>query len=149
MDHRGATVIGEGIKLRLPENAVQSGDSVNIELQGCIEGPFVLPHDTVLVSPVYRIAPPFVFHEEVMLTIEHFAVLETDEDCDEMVFITSPKMPKITEKTDKAYWKFEVYTKPECAVSSQHGDVCLKHFCLGALGRKLRRSKQIDLLILL
>ena len=149
VDHRGATVVGEGIKLRVPENAVQSGDSVNIELQSCIEGPFVLPHDTVLVSPVYRIAPSFVFHEKVMLTIEHFAVLESDEDCDEVVFITSPKKPKIREKTDKVDWKFEVYAKSECAVRSQHGDVCLKHFCLGALGRRLRRGKQTDLLILL
>ena len=140
VDHRGAQVIGEGIKLRVPENALQSGDSVKIELQGCIKGPFVLPRDTVLVSPVYRVAPPFVFHEEVILTIEHFAVLESDEDCDEMVFITSPTKPKIREKTGEAYWKFQVYAKPECVVRSRHGDVHLRHFCLGALGRRSRRG---------
>lgn len=136
----GATVIGEGISLTVPQYAIQPGDSVPIALQACLDGPFILPDDTVLVSPVYRIAPPCVFHQDVTLTIEHFAELETIEDCNEIVFITSPTKPKIRPHKEEAYWKFRILdTKPECTPKSQRGNIHLRHFCLGALGRRLTR----------
>ena len=140
VDHKGAVITGEGIRLNVPEYAVQSGDSIPIELQACLDGPFVLPKDTVLVSPVYRIAPPCAFRQAVTLTIEHFAELNSPEDCDDMFFISSPTKPKIRKHKDEAYWKFKVYTKPVCTPRSQHGDVHLSHFCLGALARRLSRG---------
>lgn len=140
VDSNGATITGEGIRLTVPQYAIQPGDSVTIALQACLDGPFVLPDDTVLVSPVYRIAPPCIFRQDVILTIEHFAELETLEDCNEIVFITSPTKPKLRPHKEEAYWKFKnLHIKPECKPKSQRGNIYLSHFCLGALGRRLTR----------
>lgn len=140
VDSKGGTVIGEGIQLDIPENAIVSGDSVEIALQGCLGGPFLLPSDIILASPVYRIAPPCAFRQEVVLTIEHFAQLELARDCEDMVFITSPTKPKIR-KT--AQWKFRIseQARLECELRSQKAKLHLRHFCLGAIGRRKRNGK--------
>ena len=138
---KGAIIKGEGIKLSIPEGAIRPGDEVPIALQGCIGGPFVFPDGIVPVSPVYRIAPPCVFHQEVILTIEHFAELQSHEDCEEMVFITCPTKPKIKKRKGEPYWKFRISSAHlDCTPRGQHGDIRLTHFCLGALGRKLGRG---------
>ena len=143
VDDKGGTVIGEGIQLDIPENAIVSGDSVDIALQGCLGGPFLLPSGITLVSPVYRIAPPCVFRQEVVLTIEHFAQLELARDCEEMVFITSPTKPKIRQKAAQAQWKFRIseHARLECELRSQKAKLHLRHFCLGAIGRRKRKGK--------
>lgn len=135
----GATIKGEGIQLEVPKNALVPGDSIEIELHGCLGGPFILPEDVVLVSPVYRLAPPCAFREDVVLTIEHFGVLESPEDCDEIVFITSPTKPRIR---DQAYWKFCVYNKVQlkCEIGSRYVNLLLRHFCLGGVARRKMRG---------
>ena len=60
VDFNGDTIKGEGIELTVPKFAVQTGDSVKIELQGCPGGPFKFPDGITPVSPVYQIAPPFI-----------------------------------------------------------------------------------------
>ena len=140
VDSNGATVMGEGIRLIVPQYAIRPGDSVPIALQACLDGPFILPDGIVLVSPVYRIAPPCAFRQDVILTIEHFAELETLDDCNEIVFITSPTKPKIRPHKGEAYWKFKILDiKPKCTPRSHRGNVYLSHFCLAALGRRLTR----------
>ena len=141
IDCNGGVVTGEGIELKVPKNAIELGDSVKIELQGCLGGPFKFPKDITPVSPIYRIAPPFVFHQEVTLKMEHFAVLESPDDCKEMVFISSPTKPKMRKHKDTplSYWKFRVLSQPECTPGSRHGLVRLSHFCFGGLGRRIFR----------
>lgn len=140
VDSNGGTVIGEGIQLDIPENAIVPGDSVHIALQGCLGGPFLLPSDITLASPVYRIAPPCAFRCEVVLTIEHFAELESAEDCKDIVFITSPTKPKIHKS---AQWKFRVcdQARLECELRGRKVKLHLRHFCLGAVGRRKRNRK--------
>ena len=152
VDCNGGTIVGEGIELNVPENAIQPGDSVEIELQGCLGGPFKFPNGITPVSPVYRIAPPFVFHREVTLKIEHFAVLESPDDCEDIVFISSPTKPKIRKHKETPCWKFRIYSHPECASRGRYGIIRLTHFCFGALGRQLRRGMyffRFSLLILI
>ena len=136
VDCNGGTITGEGIELIVPRNAIKSGDSVKIELQGCLGGPFKFPKDIMPVSPIYRIAPPFVFHQEVTLKMEHFAVLESPDECEEMVFISSPTKPRMRKHKETPYWKFKVFGQLECAPRSRHGVVQLTHFCFGGLGRR-------------
>ena len=139
VDSNGATVIGEGIQLDIPEFAIVSGDSVEIALQACLGGPFLLPSDITLASPVYRIAPPCAFRHDVVLTIEHFAQLESASDCEDIVFITSPTKPEIRKV---ANWKFHVYDQArlECELRGQKVKLHLRHFCLGAIGRRKRNG---------
>lgn len=136
VDSKGTTIKGEGIQLKIPENAIEPGKLVDIAIQGCIDGPFVLPDDIVLVSPVYLFTPSHEFLEDVTLTIEHYAELESDEDCGDVYFITSPTKPEIQKDgEEEVHWEFSVYAQPDCTPRGQHAKLYLRHFCLGALAK--------------
>lgn len=132
VDRKGATITGEGVKLFIPEGAVPSTDKVDILLQSCLGGPFVLPDDYVFASPVFLFSPPFAFHREVVLTIEHFACLDTDEDCNEIAFFTSKTKPTISK--NEPYWYFHQYGEPKFQRRSRFGTIHLRHFCFGGFG---------------
>ena len=146
MDSKGGTITGEGIQLKIPENAIKPGKPVSITIQGCLDGPFVLPDDTVLVSPIYLFAPPRIeFYQDVILTIEHFAELESDEDCSDVYFITSPTEPEVPKDgEEEVHWEFSVYAQPECTPRGRYGKLHLRHFCLGALAKIFRIGMHID-----
>ena len=149
VDCNGGVIKGEGIELTVAKNAIEPGDSVKIELQGCLGGPFKFPKHITPMSPIYRIAPPFVFHQEVTLKMEHFAVLESPDDCEEMVFISSPTKPKMRKHKETPYWKFRVFGQPECASKSRYGVVRLTHFCFCGLGRRMFKRGMCTCTILL
>ena len=143
VDRRGATITGEGIILIVPEGAVPSTDQVVISLQGCLGGPFVPPDDYIFASPVFLISPPFVFHRAVVLRIDHFACLETEEDCGDMIFVSSPTKPTISDRGE-ATWRFyqyHHYGNPQFNPRSGYGETHLKHFCFAAFARKRKRGE--------
>ena len=121
--------MGEGISLFIPHGAIPKGDSCTISLQACIGGPFYLPKGLQFVSPIYLAQPPFAFHENVILSLEVFAKLESEKDCDELVFVTSPSKHDIVDK--EARWKFEVNqdNEPSFHIGEKIGRIELKHFC--------------------
>lgn len=127
--HEGGTIEGEGIRLVIPHRAIPEDDSPTISLQACIGGPFYLPKHLQFVSPVYLAQPPFAFHENVSLSLELFARLESQEDSDKLVFVTSPSKHDVVDK--EARWKFEVNHDKEASfdVVKKIGTIELKHFC--------------------
>ena len=74
--HRGGTLRGEGAQLRIPPNAIKKRISAKISLQGCISGPFILPEDTQLASPVFLVqyTPQYGFQRKVTLTLQHLCI---------------------------------------------------------------------------
>ena len=134
IDCKGGTVCGREIKLEVPENALHKFESVAIEMQACLGGPFDIPDDVTLVSPVFKITPHFTFLREVSLTITHFANLESAKDCEELVLLTSPA--ECDPETKR--WVFtKCPTRPECSPGSREATVHLSHFSLWALARKI------------
>lgn len=127
--HEGGKIVGEGICLFIPPQAIPKDDSPTITLQACIGGPFYLSKGLQFVSPVYLAQPPFAFHENVALSLEIFARLESEEDCNKLVFMTSPSKHDIIDGEPR--WKFEVNEDelPIFHVGEKMGTIELKHFC--------------------
>ena len=76
VNHKGRTIRGEGVQLRIPPYAIERGTSLSISLQGCISGPFSLPEGIQLASPVFLVTctPQYQFQRELTLTIHHFVL---------------------------------------------------------------------------
>ena len=87
-----------GISLSIPENSLSSTDPPpKLEVQPCFSGPFVVPEDVELVSPAYIVKPSrkVVFEKDVLVKIWHHANLETEEDCEDMVFLSASTSPHV------------------------------------------------------
>ena len=144
--HRGGTLRGEGAQLRIPPNAIKKRISAKISLQGCISGPFILPEDTQLAtcSPVFLVqyTPQYGFQWKVTLTLQHFVHLQTHEQCNDVVLLTSPQMKVEDLDEDYVYWKFTISDEqPQCFPHTSYGEVELTHFCFLCFGIRLNRGK--------
>ncbi len=52
VDKHGADIIGEGIHVIIPPNAIDDKDKeVSVTVQACLEGPFKIPSDYEPISP--------------------------------------------------------------------------------------------------
>ena len=125
---------GQEIKIHVPENAVHKSVSIQIELQSSLAGPFDIPDDVSLVSPVFKITPHFTFLRPVSLAINHFAYLESEEDCKELILLTSP-----AERDPKTRrWRLSKHpVRPECSPGSREATVHLTQFSFKALARRI------------
>ena len=138
---RSSTIRGEGIQLRIPPNAFQR--SINISLQGCVSGPFILPDDIQLASPVFlvRCTPQRRFQQQSILTLQHFVHLQNREECEKMVLLTSPQEIQI-EDEEGFYWKFSIADQqPHCFPHTSCGEVELTNDHFGFLCFGIRQDK--------
>lgn len=143
--HRGATIRGEGVQLRIPPNSIKKGYTTNISVRGCLNGPFKLPESVELISPIFQITcePHIDFQCNITLTIHHFANLQSEEECKNIILLTSPEAP--TEDEDgQQIWELrecECHQQPQCFPKFTHGEVSLKHFSFECFGMK-KKGKQ-------
>ena len=137
--YSGDIIKGEGVELQILGRAIERGKSIEFTVQGCIEGPFELPEDVSFASPVYVITPHYQFHREVTVLADLFIHLHTNEDCNELVFLTSPSKPTIDD--DGPCWDFQISeSKPQCSVRSRRVRIEVKQFCLFCFGIRRRGS---------
>ena len=81
-----------GIFLSIPPNATPTTDSpVRVHIQCFLTGPgsVMLPSNTELASPIYKVATSSDFTKEAKLSVAHFAALQSEADCSDMVFLHS------------------------------------------------------------
>ena len=126
-----------GVEFDIP-GAVPEGKSLELSVWPSIAGPFVLPEAYDLASPVYLISPAFNFMCDITLSMYHYCNLETEQQCDNMVFLSSPATPNADEPHPQ--YKFRVLAKGRFLSQELYGCVSLKHFCDIAVGVKRRRS---------
>ena len=127
-----------GIEFVIPTGAIPEGEQVNLSVWPCTAGPFSLPEEYELASPVYQINPAYEFLHDITMTVHHFFSLTTAEQCDNMAFLSSPKVPYFVEQ--KSVYKFKVLSKGNFLPSQSYGSVSLGHFCNVSVGRKRKRS---------
>ena len=130
-----------GIHLSIPDNALSSTDPpLQLEIQPCFSGPFVVPQDIELVSPVYIVKPSrkVTFEKEVLVKIWHHANLESERDCEDMVFLSASTTPVFEEETPSYIFREIKGTKGFFNLGEEHltGQIALKHFCDMALGKR-------------
>ena len=135
------TLNGMGIRMSIPEDSLSDGEEpVTLLVHPCFTGPFELPDDFESASPAYLIKPSrrVKFQRDVIVDIHHYAHLENEEDCEDMVFLSASTTPEFREsgpvyvfkEIDGAKWVF----KPEYQV----GEITLRHFCLIKAGKRKR-----------
>ena len=135
---------GTGIWLSIPslEKSSSLEEPLTIYVRTCFSGPFELPEDYESASPAYliRCSRKVVFQKSITVTVKihHYACLESEEDCDDMVFLSASSTPEV----DKSGPKYKFRKIEDASVSfrpgHQVGEITLKHFCLIRVGRRRR-----------
>ncbi len=138
-----------GFSLAFPKDSFPSSDPpLEVSIQPCFSGPFQLPDNIELVSPAYVIKPnrKVNFIKDVTLKIRHYANLQTDEDCADMVFLTASSSPKFRESKPVYVFKemkaANVSFKPN--EEEPVGEVALRHFFISSLGKRKRSNLDSD-----
>ena len=77
---------GHGVSLKVPQDAVQPDKPVNVSFKTCLSGSFKYPEGYDPLSSVYQISTDTPFKNDVEVSIEHFANVETEEQAKDMTF---------------------------------------------------------------
>lgn len=124
-----------GIAFSIPSGAVPDGESMKLTVQPCMTGPFQPPAEVELVSPSYHISKSGEFIKDIEVVVYHSVNLMSDEDCEQMTFLSAPGTP---ERGDK--YKFKPITGGVFRKNESFGTIRLKHFCHVTVGSWIRRS---------
>ena len=125
----------------IPPGAVPEGKELELTVWPCSDGPFHLPEDYELASPVFLVSPSFEFSCEINLTMYHFSNLENEEDCERMVFLSSPTTPNMKLAGEKPAYQFRVLGKGVFKPHRKYGQISLTHFCKFGAGRRKRKKQ--------
>ena len=121
-----------GISLEVPPNAVPAGETITVCSRPCLCGPFQYPEGYESLSAVYLITSKGSFQKEVELKMKHYGAVETEEQADQMSFL-SAKCTPILVKGKKVY-DFRPIKGGKFAVDKEEGSLTLEHFCLFSSG---------------
>ena len=81
-----------------------------------------------------------VFQKSITVKIHHYACLESEEDCDDMVFLSASSSPKV----DKSGPRYSFREIKDARISfrpgHQVGEITLKHFCMIRAGKRKRKK---------
>ena len=126
-----------GIKIIIPPGAIPEEKPITVAVRPCLSGPFELPEDYELASPVYAISPGLEFIKDVKLFMAHFADLQCEDDCKNMTFLTteSSSLPG-----DSHSYRLLTQKNGVFQMGSKEGEISLKHFCKKAIGRKCKQA---------
>ena len=128
-----------GIEFDIPPGAIPKGKKFELSVWPCISGPFQFPEGYDPASPVYLISPSFKFCCDITLTMYHFYVDETEEDCESMAFLAATAtLPK---GESQPQYNFRVLERSVFKPSEEYGRVFLKHFCLKTIHKRKRSSQ--------
>ena len=131
-----------GVEFDIPRGAVPKGEELQLSVWPTMTGSYSLPEDCSLGSPVYLINPSFEFLCDVTLKMYHFCCLETEQQCEDLFFISSPLIPSVVESIPQ--YKFKFLSKGSFEPSKTYGSVSLKHFCLLSVSDRKRKRSDSD-----
>ena len=134
-----------GITLSAPKDALASTDPpLQLEIWPCFSGPFDVTQDIELVSLAYIVKPSWegAFQKEVLVKIWHHVNLESEEDCEDMVFLSASTSPQCKEGSPVYTFREIKGAKSSFRPGEEEpaGKIALKHFCILAVGRKSVRE---------
>ena len=134
-----------GISLTFPENSLPSNEpTVEVAIQPCFSGSFIMPDDVESMSPAYVIKPnrKITFQKDVVLKIRHYANLQTEEDCEDMVFLSASSTPEYRGSTPVYVFKEikKARTLFRLGQDQPVGEILLKHFCATKIGKRKRKN---------
>ena len=115
-------------------------DPLTLQIYPCFTGPFQLPDDCESASPAYLIKPSrrVEFKKDVRVEIHHYVCLESEEDCEDMVFLSASATPEFRESGPVYVFKEIKEAKGVFQPGYQVGEIALRHFCLVKVGKRKR-----------
>ena len=120
-----------GITISVPEGTLREEDSTDLLIHPCVSGPFELPAGYEPASPAYLVQPSraATIHKDVTVRMHHYAGLQTEEDCEEMVFVSASPTPLDTQSGP--VYRFKEVTGARCVfrLKDPVGEITLRHFC--------------------
>jgi hypothetical protein len=123
-----------------------SGKDVAISLRACFSGPFELPDGYEAASPAYLIqmTGPVMLKTNVTLQIEHFASLQSEEDCEVMSFLSASATPQYRFSEPVYVFKEIEGAKGIFKPSSQFGEIETDHFSFIITAWLKRRRRRLQ-----
>ena len=132
-----------GLSLSIPNKTLSSTEkSVDLLIHPCFSGPFELPSGYEPASPAYLIelSRKVDILRDVTVRVHHYACLQSEEDCEEIAFLSASPIPQYREYGPVYIFKEIKKSKGVFSMKSQVGEIALRHFCLMKLGRKSSRG---------
>ena len=131
-----------GIEITVPENSLK--EPLELSIHPCFSGPFDLPHGYESASPAYLIKPNknVEFLKDVTVRIQHYACLQSEEDCEDMVFLSASSIPRYRESSPVYVFKEIQGKKGRFRPGDQVGEISLRHFCILKAGIKRKREEE-------
>lgn len=144
--HVESTIESEdaGISVSIPGGALSPDEEpVDMLIHPCFSGPFELPDGYEPSSPAYLVKTSrrVKFHKDITIKMHHYAVLTSNEDCDEMVFLSAKSNPHLRESGPVYVFREVAQLKGLFRAGTQVGEIALQHFCLLKAGRKRAREE--------
>ena len=130
--------VGYGLKLSIPEDSLPTDmEQCRINMKASLSGPFQLPEDSDLLSPVFWISALCKFKNPVTLEIQHCASRDEASFAD-LNFVSTKcsqkELPYIFKQLDEGRFPAD----------SSYGSIQLRHFSgIGVTGRKGSYCAQI------
>ena len=131
-----------GASLTFPENSLSSNEPpVEVAIQPCFSGSFIMPDDIESMSPAYviKLNRKVKFEKDVLLKIRHNANLQTENDCENMVFLSASSTPEYRGSSPVYVFK-EITDTKKLFIPGQekpYGEIQLNHFSIFTTGMKL------------
>ena len=127
-----------GISISIPEGSIEK--PLDLIIRPCFSGPFELPQYHQSASPAFLIHPSrrVDFQKDVTVKIHHHASLQSEEDCEDMVFLSASFTPEYRESRPVYIFKKILRTKTVFKPGDQVGEIALRHFCLVKTGKRKR-----------
>lgn len=134
----GTTIDFEnGVKVTVPKGVVPPNTSITLKAQPAFASKevFVLPTDVEAASPTYLLsASSESLNGDVMLSIEHYVKLRTEEDAKNLVFLIADSNPS----EDSTYHFREVDSgHPIFEPGEKVGTISTNHFFLWKVGKRI------------
>ena len=137
-----------GIVLSVPEQALTASvEPLELSVRPCFTGPFKLPEEYESASPAYLIHPSkrVGFQKKVTLRIQHYARLQSEEDCEKMTFLSASSTPKCVDGSSPVYTFKEIESAKGVFRPGDHqGEIALSHFCMVKVATKRSRDHDED-----
>ena len=134
-----------GISIFVNHNTISlEEESSDIVIFPCFTGPFELPENYEPASPSYLIRHSIKdFQKDATIRMHHYASLQSEEDCEDMAFLTASSTPEYRESRPVYTFKEIQGAKGIFKPGDQVGEISLRHFCfLRAAKRKRQKTPE-------
>lgn len=134
-----------GISISVPENSLNSQEEPSgLHIHPCLSGPFELPDDYQSASPAYLVNPSNKtdLQKDITIRIQHYVNLLSQEDCEDMAFLSASSTPEYRESSPGPVYTFNKIpgAKGVFRPGDQVGEIALRHFGILKAGKRKREE---------